>query len=97
MAGTRRLPGGPPLNPRQAISIREALDSYTINGARFLGRDKEFGSLEPGKSADFVVLDRDILALADGGKADEIAGTRVLETWFRGQRVYRAPATPRLQ
>ena len=97
MAVTRRLPGGPPLNPHQAISIREALDSYTINGARFLGRDKEFGSLEPGKSADFVVLDRDILALADGGKADEIAGTRVLETWFRGQRVYRAPATPRLQ
>ncbi len=48
------------------------------------------GSLEVGKSADFVILDRDILALGDRGKADDIAGTRVLETWFRGARVYRA-------
>jgi hypothetical protein len=37
-----------------------------------------------------VVLDRDILALADKGNADAIAGTKVLETWFRGARVYHA-------
>ena len=57
--------------------------------ARMLGRDQEIGSLEPGASADFVILDRDIIALADGGRADDIAATRVRETWFRGRRVYK--------
>lgn len=91
-AVTRRIPGQPAFNPSQAITIREVLAAYTINGARFLGRDAEIGSLEPGKSADFVILDRDILALADRGDADDIVNTRVLETWFRGRRVYRAKA-----
>ena len=84
---TRR--GDQVLNARQALTVREALNAYTIDGARFLGRAGEFGSLEVGKSADFVILDRDILALADHGKAEDIAGTKVLETWFRGARVYR--------
>ncbi len=93
-AVTRRIPGEPAFNPRQALTIREVLDAYTIDGARFLGLQREIGSLVPGKSADFVLLDRDILALADSNRADEIAATRVVETWFRGKRVYRAkPAT----
>jgi len=87
-AVTRRIPGEPVFNPKETITIREVLDAYTINGARFLGRDAEIGSLVPGKSADFVLLDRDILALADDDRADEIAATRVVETWFRGKRVY---------
>ncbi|MBS0388624.1 MAG: amidohydrolase family protein [Proteobacteria bacterium] len=90
MAVTRSLPGQPALNAQQAISIRAALDAYTINGARMLGRSTEIGSLEVGKSADFVILDRDILALGDSGHAGDIAGTQVLETWFRGRRVYQA-------
>ena len=64
------------------------LDSYTISGAKYLNRDREAGSLEIGKSADFIVVDRDILALADAGKTDEITHTQVLETWFRGQSVF---------
>ena len=86
---TRRIRGQPVLNAKQTLTIREVLDAYTINGARMLGRDREIGSLEPGKSADFVILDRDIIALADGGRADDIAETRVRETWFRGRRVYK--------
>ena len=89
LAVTRRMPGGQAENPGQAITIRDVIDAYTINGARFLRREQEAGSLEPGKSADFVVVDRDIVSLADGGKADQIAKTRVLATWFQGQPVYR--------
>ena len=66
------------------------IDAYTINWGRALGRNTEIGSIEPGKSADFIVLDRDIVQLAGSGHTDEIAGTKVLETWFRGARVYAA-------
>jgi len=38
--------------------------------------------------ADLVLIDRDILALADGGHPEAIADTRVLATWFRGTQVY---------
>ncbi|MEP6548412.1 MAG: amidohydrolase family protein [Gammaproteobacteria bacterium] len=48
-AVTRRLPGQPPQNPAQAISIRDVIDAYTINGARFLSRDGEAGSIETGE------------------------------------------------
>jgi len=87
-AVTRRLPGGRALNAQQSISIRDVIDAYTISGARFLGRDKEAGSLEVGKSGDFIVLNQDILDLADAGRADEIRNTGVLETWFMGKRIY---------
>jgi len=92
VAVLRHMKGDAALNAQQALSVREALDAYTIDGARFLGREREFGSLEVGKSADFLIVDRDLLALAEHGKAEDIAGTRVLETWFRGKRVYRAAA-----
>jgi hypothetical protein len=87
-AVTRRLPGGHALNAQQSISIRDVIDAYTISGARFLGRDKEAGSLEVGKSGDFIVLNQDILDLADAGRADDIRNTDVLETWFMGKRIY---------
>ena len=87
-AVTRSLPRGHALNPGQAISIREVIDAYTISGARFLGREKQAGSLEVGKSGDFIVLNQDILRLADEGHADDIRNTDVLETWFMGNAVY---------
>ena len=92
MALARHSPGEPPLNAAQAITIEDVLQAYTLNGARLLGRERETGSLEVGKSADFVLLDRDLLALARERDYEAIAATRVLGTWFEGRRVYRAPA-----
>ena len=87
-AVTRRVFGQHPLNPAQAISIRDVIDAYTSSGARFLGREQEAGSIEVGKSGDFIVLNQDILRLADQGHPDEIRNTDVLETWFMGKEVY---------
>jgi predicted amidohydrolase YtcJ len=89
---TRRVPGLEPQNPSQAVGIRDLIDAYTINGARFLNRDEVAGSLEVGKSADFIVVDRDILKLADTGHAEDILRTQVLETWFQGKKVYTKPS-----
>jgi predicted amidohydrolase YtcJ len=86
---TRRVPGAPALNLAQSIPIRDAIDSYTISGARFLGWESEMGSLEVGKSADFVIVDRNILDLADRGDPEAIEKTRVVETYFMGRSVYR--------
>jgi predicted amidohydrolase YtcJ len=94
IAVTRQLPGQPPITPAQRISIQSAIDAYTINGARYLNRDRETGSIEVGKSADFIVLDRDILKLAEAGQGPDIAHTQVLETWFKGMTVYKRPENP---
>jgi predicted amidohydrolase YtcJ len=85
---TRARPGLLPTSPWQRIGIADIVEAYTINGARALGRSAEIGSLEVGKSADFIVLDRDIMALGPAGKAREIGATRVLQTWFEGRKVY---------
>lgn len=90
MGITRAYPGQKPLNASQSLSIQDLLDAYTRNGAEALGRADEIGSLEPGKSADFILVDQDVLALAAAGQADKIADTKVLETWFQGREVYTA-------
>src|ERR1700730_14113261 len=94
IAVTRQLAGQPPITPAQRISIRSAIDAYTINGARYLNRDGETGSIEVGKSADFIVHESDILKLAEAGQGPDIAHTRVLQTWFKGMTVYKRPENP---
>jgi hypothetical protein len=90
-ATARHLPGKPALSPWQEISIEDALQAYTLNGAKALGREQQIGSLEVGKSADFVMLDRDLIALSHQGKPEEVAATQVVATWFQGKKVYQAP------
>lgn len=90
MGISRALPGQKPLNIGEALTIEDLLDAYTRNGAEALARGGEIGSLEIGKSADFILLDQDVLALAQSGQAEKIAVTRVLATWFEGKKVYKA-------
>lgn len=87
---TRARRGLQPLSPWQRLSVEEVIEAYTINGARALDRTSELGSIEVGKSADFIILDQDILTIAKQGHADKIGDTKVLETWFMGKQVYAA-------
>jgi predicted amidohydrolase YtcJ len=83
----RRIPrdSTTPLHSEEAITREEAIRFYTINGAYLTFEEHIKGSLEPGKLADFIILDRDILTCP----VDEIADTVVLETWVGGKRVFR--------
>lgn len=77
-----------PLHPEEALSREQALRFYTINNARIMFLDHAAGSLETGKQADFVVLDRDLLTCP----VDEIRDTQVLQTCLAGKLVYERPA-----
>jgi predicted amidohydrolase YtcJ len=70
----------------QKMTREEALQSMTIWAAYAGFQESVLGSLTPGKYADFVVLDRDIMRIPD----TEILGTRVVSTWIGGKRVYEA-------
>lgn len=73
-------------HPEQKMTREEALQSMTIWPAYAAFQESMLGSLTPGKYADFVVLDRDIMRVPD----TEILGTQVVSTWIGGKRVYEA-------
>lgn len=84
---TRRDPYGVHpgvLNPAEAVDLATALRIFTRNGAEALYTTDSTGSIEPGKSADFIVLDRDLFAIPP----EEISDTKVLRTVFRGRTVF---------
>lgn len=72
--------------PEQKMTREEALQSMTIWPAYAGFQESMLGSLTPGKYADFVVLDRDIMQVPD----TQILSTRVISTWIGGKRVYEA-------
>jgi len=65
-------------------NIDAALRAYTVNAARLMRSETRTGSLEVGKRADMIVVDRDIYAIP----VERIAGTRVLRTMVDGREVY---------
>ena len=93
VAVTRRGPAegpGPAWIPEERASLATMVAAYTIGSAYAAYREGETGSLEVGKSADLVVLDRDLFAVPP----HEISEAKVLLTLFAGREVHRDPAMP---
>ena len=80
-----------PFLPDEAIDLPEALAAFTVGSAWVNHLDAETGTIEPGKLADLVVLDRDIFA-PDAGPLGDVA---VLLTLIDGRTVHESPALER--
>jgi hypothetical protein len=74
------------LAPEECASREAAIRAMTSEAAWQLGSDHEIGSLEPGKYADYVILDGDPCSVP----ADEIKNIKVLETWMGGVQTFQA-------
>ncbi|WP_417218765.1 amidohydrolase [Arthrobacter sp.] len=89
---TGEFPGT--LWPEQAITLDEAIRTYTTSAAEAMGVDDVTGSLAPGKSADFIVLSDDPHAI----DIDRVRHITARQTWFAGRKVFDAetglPAIP---
>ena len=79
-----------------AIPTRSILEMATLGGARALGKDKEIGSLEPGKKADFIALDLDEIGWSPRGGQDiytalvySVTGQHVRDVMVNGQWLFR--------
>jgi predicted amidohydrolase YtcJ len=87
-AVTRQDAGGQPIAgwyPEQEMSLKEAFRCFTLDAAYAGHQEKTLGSLEVGKYADFIVIDRDLFKMSPY----DIYKTGVLETWVAGHQVYR--------
>jgi len=89
VAVTRRglsEPAGPAWLPEHAVDLATILEAYTLGGAYATGEEASAGTLEIGKAADFIVLDRDLYRIP----VTEIHRARVLLTVLDGREVWRA-------
>jgi len=76
-----------PFHPEERITREQAIRLYTINNAFLTFAEKEKGSLEPGKLADLVILDRDILRCP----VDEVKDIKAERTYLGGKLVHPRP------
>ncbi|RNB83333.1 amidohydrolase [Brevibacillus fluminis] len=83
-AVTRTGGDGQPWNEAEQIPLADALRAYTAGGAYGVFREQELGTLEAGKLADIIVLDRNLFAVSE----DEIAQAGVVLTMMDGQVVF---------
>jgi predicted amidohydrolase YtcJ len=73
-----------PLHLEERLSREQAIRLYTINNAFLMFGEKEKGSLEVGKLADFIVLQQDILTCP----VEQVKTIQVAQTWVGGKQVY---------
>lgn len=76
------------LNPEQRITLEQAIAAFTINAAFVNHQEQATGSIEVGKLADLVVLDKNLFDI----DVAEISDAKVLVTLFEGKAVYGTPA-----
>lgn len=86
---TRQVPGGGGeiLGAAERITLKQAFDMFTRQSANQLYLGQSTGTLETGKRADFVVVDRDIFAVP----ITQVGQTKVLMTYIDGEKVYSVP------
>ena len=84
---TRDTEVGGIIGPEHRISVAEALRAYTVGSAEILGMGRTLGSLEVGKAADFICLDRDPLS----APLEQVRRMGVLRTFVGGRQVYPLP------
>jgi predicted amidohydrolase YtcJ len=84
---TRRTKAGGVVWPDQRVGREEALRPYTIHGAWLTKEEKIKGSIEAGKVADFVVIDRDYMTCPE----DEIGRIEPLSVYVEGREVWKRP------
>jgi predicted amidohydrolase YtcJ len=77
-------------HPEQDLALVEAFRAFTLDAAWAAGQDDRLGTLEPGKWADFILVDRDIFEVAP----QRLWSTAVLETWVGGRRVFTRGGVP---
>lgn len=83
-AVTRKSSSGQVVGPEEAVDVTEAIRVYTWNGAYMSKEEDQLGSIEPGKLADVIVLDRDILEI----DPEDLPDVQVLKTIIDGKIVY---------
>ena len=74
----------------QSVNLKTALAMYTINGAYVMRQEDKVGSLEVGKEADLIVVDRNIFDLERNKDWDGIKATKVLNTVVAGEEIFRS-------
>ncbi len=87
IALTRQTEQGGVLNPSECLTREQAIRFYTINGARLNFDESKKGSLEPGKYADLIMVDRNLLRCP----VDDVRDTKVLLTMVDGTVVWELP------